>query len=102
MAERTVTIGNEVGLHARPAALFVKAATETGLDVQVVKGDRVADARSLLSLLTLDVRQGDAIVLRAEGDGADVAGVLGPELKAAAVWAEAHDAAAVELVLSRT
>ena len=45
MAERTVTIGNEVGLHARPAALFVKAATETGLDVQVVKGDRVADAR---------------------------------------------------------
>jgi phosphocarrier protein len=73
MAERTVTIGNEVGLHARPAALFVKAATETGLDVQVVKGDRVADARSLLSLLTLDVRQGDAIVLRAEGDGADAA-----------------------------
>ena len=73
MVERTVTIGNEVGLHARPAALFVKAATETGLDVQVVKGDRVADARSLLSLLTLDVRQGDAIVLRAEGDGADAA-----------------------------
>ena len=73
MAERTVTIGNEVGLHARPAALFVKAATETGLEVQVVKGDRVADARSLLSLLTLDVRQGDAIVLRAEGDGADAA-----------------------------
>ena len=73
MVERTVTIGNEVGLHARPAALFVKAATETGLEVQVVKGDRVADARSLLSLLTLDVRQGDAIVLRAEGDGADAA-----------------------------
>lgn len=72
-AERTVTIASEVGLHARPAALFVKAATETGLTVSILKGEAVADARSLLSLLTLDVRQGDAVTLRVEGDGAEAA-----------------------------
>lgn len=74
-AERTVTIASEVGLHARPAALFVKAATETGLAVSILKGEgeAVADARSLLSLLTLDVRQGDAVTLRVEGDGAEAA-----------------------------
>lgn len=73
MAERRVVIGNEVGLHARPAALFVRAVTETGLDVRIGKGETDADARSLLSLLTLDVRQGDEVVLRAEGDGAEEA-----------------------------
>lgn len=72
-AERTVTIASEVGLHARPAALFVKAATETGLAVSIAKGDAVADARSLLSLLTLDVRMGDEVTLRVEGEGAETA-----------------------------
>jgi len=37
MATRTVTIASSVGLHARPAALFVEAATESGLDVEIAK-----------------------------------------------------------------
>ena len=37
MATRTVTIASSVGLHARPAALFVEAASSTGLDVEIAK-----------------------------------------------------------------
>ncbi|WP_214107623.1 HPr family phosphocarrier protein [Acrocarpospora catenulata] len=74
MAERKVTVESEVGLHARPAATFVQTATRAPVDVTVRKvgGDgRVASARSILSVLALDVRYGDTIVISAEGDGAE-------------------------------
>ncbi|HWG99481.1 MAG TPA: HPr family phosphocarrier protein [Pilimelia sp.] len=62
------------GLHARPAALFVKAATETGLPVTVARAaGQPVDARSILSVLTLDVRHGDEVVLAADGPDADAA-----------------------------
>jgi phosphocarrier protein len=71
MAERTVRIASPHGLHARPAALFVKAAAGAGVPVTIAKdgGDPV-DAASMLSVLTLNAAQGDEVVLRAEGDGA--------------------------------
>ena len=74
MAERTVTIGSRVGLHARPASLFVQAAAQSPVPVQVAKpgGDPV-DARSILSVLALDARGGEEIILLADGDGADAA-----------------------------
>ena len=72
MAQREVTVGSSVGLHARPAALFVKAAAAQPVPVRVGKpGTELVDARSILSVLSLDARGGDAIVLEAEGDGAD-------------------------------
>ena len=40
MAQRTVTIGSAVGLHARPASLFVRAATATGLHVTIARDGR--------------------------------------------------------------
>jgi phosphocarrier protein len=71
MAERTVRIALSHGLHARPAALFVKAAAGAGVPVTIAKdgGDPV-DAASMLSVLTLNAAQGEEVVLRAEGDGA--------------------------------
>jgi phosphocarrier protein HPr len=74
MAERRVVIGSRVGLHARPAALFVQAASKLAVPVMVAKegGDPVS-ARSILSVLGLDVRGGQAIVLTADGDGAEQA-----------------------------
>jgi phosphocarrier protein HPr len=74
MAERRVVIGSKVGLHARPASLFVQAATTAGVPVTIAKdgGDPV-NARSILSVLALDARGGDEVVLSAEGDGADAA-----------------------------
>jgi len=74
MPERTVAVGSSVGLHARPAAIFVQAAAALPVKVTVAKvGGKPADARSILSVLALDARGGDQIVLAAEGDGADEA-----------------------------
>jgi phosphocarrier protein HPr len=75
MAERRVVVGSKVGLHARPAAMFVQAAAKQPVKVTIAKssgGDPV-DARSILSVLALDARGGEEIVLAADGDGADQA-----------------------------
>lgn len=74
MAQREVIVGSSVGLHARPAALFVRAAASQPVPVRVGKpGSELVDARSILSVLALDARGGDAIVLEADGAGADEA-----------------------------
>ena len=74
MAQRTVAIGSTVGLHARPAALFVQAAAAAGVPVTIAKdGGSPVNARSILSVLALDARGGDEVTLRADGEGADAA-----------------------------
>ena len=70
MTERQVTVGSTVGLHARPAALFVQAAAQAPVPVLIAKqGGAPVDARSILSVIGLDARGGDTIVLSAEGAG---------------------------------
>ena len=71
MPSRTVTLPNPTGLHARPAKVFAEAAAASGLTVRVSKGDNAVNARSVLSVLTLDCHQGDEITIDVEGDGAD-------------------------------
>ena len=74
MAQRRVVIGSTVGLHARPAALFVQAAAGVGLPVTIAKvGGEAVNARSILSVLALDARGGEEVVLTAEGNGAEAA-----------------------------
>ncbi len=74
MSTRTVTIASSVGLHARPAALFVQAASATGLDVEIARpGDDPVDATSILGVMALGAKHGEEVVLSAEGDGADAA-----------------------------
>lgn len=74
MSTRTVTIASAVGLHARPAAQFVRAATATGLPVTIGReGQAPVDARSILGVMTLGAKHGETVVLRAEGEGADAA-----------------------------
>jgi phosphocarrier protein HPr len=74
MATREVTVGSRVGLHARPAALFVQAATATGLPVQIRRsGQEPVDARSILGVMALGARHGEEVLLTADGDGADAA-----------------------------
>ncbi len=76
MPSRTVTLRNATGLHARPARVFAKAAAAFDADVTVTKNGGGADpvnAKSVLSVLTLDCHQGDEIVIVAEGSDADAA-----------------------------
>jgi phosphocarrier protein HPr len=72
--ERRVSVAIAEGLHARPAALFVKLAGEQPVAVTVRKdgGDPVA-ANSILGVMTLGAAFGDEVVLTADGDGAEVA-----------------------------
>jgi len=74
MARRTVTIASSVGLHARPAALFVQAASETGLDVEIGRpGEEAVDATSILGVMALGASHGEQVELTADGDGAEEA-----------------------------
>lgn len=74
MAQRTVVVASPVGLHARPAAAFAKAAAGAGVPVTIRRGDGPAvPAASIVSVLTLNVRHGEEVVLEAEGAGADAA-----------------------------
>ncbi|HMG29628.1 MAG TPA: HPr family phosphocarrier protein [Jiangellaceae bacterium] len=74
MAERVVVVGSRVGLHARPAALFVKAAAELPVPVRIRKGDgKAVDARSILAVLALGAKGGDEVALEADGEGAEAA-----------------------------
>ena len=67
MTKKDVTIQNEKGLHARPATLFIQKANYFRSSVWVENGDRKANAKSLLCVLSLAVSKGDVITLIAEG-----------------------------------
>lgn len=74
MARRTVTIASSVGLHARPASLFVQAASATGLDIEIGRpGEESVDATSILGVMALGASHGEEVELTAEGEGADEA-----------------------------
>ena len=74
MPELRITVIDPAGLHARPAAKFVQAASRFSSAISIGHGDRFVDAKSLMALLSLGVRPGSQVVLRAEG--ADASGAL--------------------------
>ncbi len=73
MPEITLTIENAVGLHARPASLFVQTAAKFSADIEVSHGETTANAKSILGVLTLGANQGAEIRIKAVGDDADQA-----------------------------
>jgi phosphotransferase system HPr (HPr) family protein len=77
MARAEVEVRNPSGLHARPAAAFVKAAGGFGADVRVANlsrdPGRTASAKSVLGVMGLAVSRGHRIALEAEGADAEVA-----------------------------
>ncbi|MBP8537454.1 MULTISPECIES: HPr family phosphocarrier protein [Streptomyces] len=74
MAERRVTIGWAEGLHARPASIFVRAATAAGVPITIAKGDGTpVNAASMLAVLGLGAQGGEEVVLASGADDAEVA-----------------------------
>jgi phosphocarrier protein len=72
--ERRVAVAIAEGLHARPAALFVKLAGEQPCPVTIRRPEgSPAPAASILSVMTLGARAGDEVVLEADGPDADAA-----------------------------
>lgn len=70
VVENTVVITNKVGLHARPATLFVQEAARFQAQIQVRSGEKSANAKSILGVLKLSASQGTTLAIRAEGDDA--------------------------------
>ena len=68
MREVTLTIRNPVGLHARPAALFVQTASKYDSSVWAIRDGREANAKSILSVLALGAEQGAVLTVRADGE----------------------------------
>ena len=70
VVSRSFTVRLENGLHLRPWMQFVKLAHRYKAKIEVVKDFVRSDARSMLSLLALAAKQGDVIVVEAQGDDA--------------------------------
>jgi phosphocarrier protein HPr len=71
--ERTFTIKNKLGLHARAANMVVQAASNFGCSITVTKDGIEANAKSIMGLLLLAAGKGSKIVVRAEGKDAEAA-----------------------------
>ena len=83
--ERVFTVHAELGLHARPAGMFVMIAKRFAAQIEVARAegsDDWVDGRSILSLLSLAAGRGTRLRVRAEGaDAADAVEALGALLE---------------------
>jgi phosphotransferase system HPr (HPr) family protein len=68
MVKKEFTILNKLGIHARPAAQFVKTANRFGANVFVEKDGEEVDGKSIMGLMMLAAGHGSIIVVTAEGD----------------------------------
>lgn len=71
MKELKVTLKNEEGLHARPAAMFVRAANQFTSDITIVSDGDEVNGKSIIGIMSLGLYSGQEITLQA--DGADEA-----------------------------
>lgn len=71
--ERTVTIANQRGLHARASSKFVTLVSEMEVDIEVSRDGQTVAGSSILDLMMLGAAMGDTITISGEGDGADAA-----------------------------
>lgn len=77
MKQLDIIIQNPTGLHARPAKIFVNTAKQFKSDIRVQHGEKKANAKSLISMLTLGVETGSEIRILVDGvDEEEALGVL--------------------------
>lgn len=77
MIEKTVTVRNKMGLHARPAALLVQTASRFKSKIKIFRGDQEVDGKSIMGLMTLAASAGSALRLVIDGpDEADAVSAL--------------------------
>ncbi|MCI0433499.1 MAG: HPr family phosphocarrier protein [Gemmatimonadetes bacterium] len=67
-ARRAVRISNRYGLHARPAAAFVKVAARFRCQIMVAKDELEVNGKSIMGMMMLAAEQGTEIIIRATGD----------------------------------
>ena len=73
MIEQSVPIVNSLGLHARPAAAFVKIANRFTSSIAVRKDALEVNGKSIMGMMMLAAEQGSALLIRVDGDDAAAA-----------------------------
>jgi len=68
MQEFTYIIKDEIGIHARPAALLVKCAKGCQSQISLMKGNDKAEADKLMAVMRLGVKQGESVIVQASGE----------------------------------
>src|SRR5215212_3709593 len=71
--EKEVTIINRLGLHARPAAMFVRIASRYRSEIWVAKEGEQINGKSIMGLMMLAAGQGSKLLIRCEGPDAEKA-----------------------------
>ncbi len=71
MVEEKVVVQSKVGLHARPAAMFVQTASKFKSQVTLEANGKRANGKSILNVLSLGAKKGDILLIRAEGEDED-------------------------------
>jgi phosphocarrier protein HPr len=71
--EKELTIVNRLGLHARPAAMFVRIASRHRAEIWVSKEEEEINGKSIMGLMMLAAGQGSKLRIRCEGPDADKA-----------------------------
>ncbi len=66
-------IKHQVGLHARPATLLVKTASDYESRIDVIFQEKTGNAKSLLSILGLGIHKDDEFIIRVEGSDESLA-----------------------------
>ncbi len=69
--EKEITIINRLGLHARPAAMFVRIASRFRSEVWVAKEGEQINGKSIMGLMMLAAGQGSKLIIKCEGPDAD-------------------------------
>jgi phosphocarrier protein len=68
LESRKIVLRNEVGLHARPAALFVQAANKFLSDIYIELNGKKVNGKSIMGVMSLGVFQGEEITIIARGE----------------------------------
>lgn len=73
MKEFTYTITDAEGIHARPAGELVKKASSYACDIKIGKDGREVDAKRIMGIMSLGVKCGMEVTIKADGEGEDQA-----------------------------
>ena len=69
MTEKTTTISNRAGIHARPAALLVQTTKDFNCNIYIEKGNDRINAKSIMGIITLGAAYGTEVKVIADGEG---------------------------------
>lgn len=71
--EKSILVKSTVGLHASLAAKVVQAASKYSVDIELHYHDKMVNVKSILGLMSLAIPQGENVVIKANGEGAEQA-----------------------------